>query len=155
MVDRHVTSTGNTLTTTKERDWHPMFIEHFAEHANVTQAAVYAGVDRHTVYQHRKNDAAFAEQWHDALEMAIETLEGAMRSKAMTMADMPSVTAGIFLLKAHRPTIYRDNIKVEHTVTHRLETDTMPEYTEAELAAIVAQKALPAPGGLGEPTEGE
>ena len=61
-----------------------------------------------TAYEARQRDPAFAAAWEDALEDAIEALEA--HARAMAFAGDTIMT--IFLLKAHRPEVYRDRYEV-------------------------------------------
>lgn len=54
------------------------FLDALALTCNVRAAAVHAGVDSTTVYRHRQNDAVFAGQWEDALQVARDRLEALM-----------------------------------------------------------------------------
>lgn len=108
------TRTKSTLkrgTADKLRDWRPAFLEELASTCNVAEAARVAGVARRTVYQHRETDPEFAAEWEDAVEAGVQALELALRKRAVVDSD----TAAIFLLKAHRPEVYRENRRTELT----------------------------------------
>lgn len=108
------TRTKSTLkrgTADKLRDWRPAFLEELASTCNVAEAARVAGVARRTVYQHRETDPEFAAEWEDAVEAGVQALELALRKRAVVDSD----TAAIFLLKAHRPDVYRENRRTELT----------------------------------------
>lgn len=96
---------------TKGDSWHSVFLADLAKNCNVSHAARAAGVDRSTVYRHREENAEFATAWDDAAEDGIEALELALRQRGMETSD----TAAIFLLKAHRPDVYRENRRTELT----------------------------------------
>lgn len=88
-----------------------------------------AGVGRATAYEHKAADPEFAAAWEDAIEEAVEALETEARRRAIEGVEQPIVSGGeiiatvqrysdtltIFLLKAHRPERYRDNVRLEHT----------------------------------------
>ena len=100
-----------------------------AETGNVTEAARCANYDRVTAYHARNVDPEFAQQWTEAIDVAIEKLELEARRRAYEGTNkgvwhqgelvgtekVYSDTLMIFLLKAHRPEKYRDNFSVEHS----------------------------------------
>ena len=99
--------------TPKKRggEWHERFLALFAISLNVGLSAQGAGVDRRQVYRERERNAEFAALMDDAKQAAIERLEAAAYKRAETQSD----TLTIFLLKAHKPEIYRENIQQQHT----------------------------------------
>jgi hypothetical protein len=108
--------------------WREPFLKALAGTSNVTIACRYAGVDRTTVYEHKKSDAAFAAAWQEALDQAIELMEAEMERRAFAGTERPvfqggllagtiteySDTLAIFLAKAHRPEKYRERIAVKN-----------------------------------------
>jgi hypothetical protein len=62
-------------------------------------------------YKARKSDARFAAAWDAAIETSIELLEASLRKRALG----EDTTAAIFLLKAHRPDVYRERSSVDMT----------------------------------------
>lgn len=110
-----------TKKTSKKRSkpWKSKFIKALAISCNVTLAAKAAGISRGHVYLERENDADFATAWKRAKEEALDILE----AEAYRRAQKSSDTLMIFLLKAHKPSKYRDNVNVKHegdvTVTVR------------------------------------
>jgi hypothetical protein len=91
-------------------DWKSMFLASLSETGNVSASCRFAGISRQAAYEARKDDAVFAQGWGDAIEEGTDALEEIARKRAKTESD----TLLIFLLKAHRPKIYRDNLKLEH-----------------------------------------
>ena len=103
------------------------FIEALARGGNVVQAAATVGVSHAHVYWVRKRDPAFAEQWEEALDMAMDGVESEMRRRAVDGWEEPVFYRGeqvgavrrysdsllVTLLKAHRPEKYRENYRVE------------------------------------------
>lgn len=89
-------------------DWQPRFLLSLREVYSVADAAAAAGVTRSHVYQVRKEDPAFAAQWEEAQESAIDALERAAFERAKNISD-PLIQ---FLLKAHRPRVYKDRVEV-------------------------------------------
>ena len=117
------------------RAWQPAFLAALAEHCNVRAACRAAGVGREAAYDLRRADPAFAAAWETALEEGVELLEEEVRRRALHGVSEPvfyrgaecgtiqrySDTLAIFLLKAHRPKVYRDSAAGtdDDPVTHR------------------------------------
>ena len=109
--------------------WRGAFIERLKATGNVTLAASGAGVSRQQAYRTRNRNKTFRRQWDEALEQAVDLLDGEARRRAMVGVEEPVFYQGqevgavrkysdpllMFLLKAHRPHLYRDNAKVEHS----------------------------------------
>jgi hypothetical protein len=95
--------------------------------AIVSHAAAVAGVDRRTVDRHRKTEPEFATLCLAAEEDATEALEKEARRRALTISDVLL----IFLLKARRPAIYRENQRIEVTGA-----DGGPVQTQQLLAGL-------------------
>lgn len=120
-------------TTKKERESiQEKFLSALAQGFSVTNACEAAGIGRTAVYDWRNTDDAFKALWDDAIEQGSDVLEDAARRRALEgiTRNKPifhngvqvgteviteySDTLMIFLLKARRPTKYRDNVKAEH-----------------------------------------
>ena len=108
--------------------WRGAFIEQLKATGNVTLAAIGAGVTRQHACRTRNRSKAFRRSWEEALEQAMDLLEGEARRRATGIRrdvwyagevvgeeSVYSDTLLIFLLKAHRPAKFRDNVKVEHS----------------------------------------
>jgi hypothetical protein len=122
-------------------DWGPAFLAAFEQTGMVTKACEVADVGRRTVYDRRQRDEDFAIAWHEVEERTTEILEREAFRRAAAGVQRPVLHKGeqvtidgeplwerefsdtllIFLLKARRPEIYRENVKVDHggQVTHR------------------------------------
>jgi hypothetical protein len=59
-----------------------VFLDHLAGCANVRAAAAAAGVGVSTVYDARRRDPVFAQQWAEAMEMGCSTLQALLMEKA-------------------------------------------------------------------------
>ena len=83
---------------------------------------------RQNVYRTRSRNKAFRRRWDEALEEAVDLLDGEARRRATGMKrdiyfggevvgqeNIYSDSLLMFLLRAHRPGLYRDNVKVEHS----------------------------------------
>lgn len=98
--------------------WKPKFLEALTNTPSVTAAARFAGVDRQTAYTHKEKDPAFAEAWADALQQSLDRLEHQAWKFAITLenADPHTMSARArmaeFMLKAHRPAVYRERTEV-------------------------------------------
>lgn len=96
------------------------FLDHLGETASVAGAAGKAGIQRSTLYQLRKHDAAFAARWDEARKLGIERLEDEAMQRTLDGVQKPVFYAGQqiasvqhfndrllqFLLKAHKPETY-------------------------------------------------
>jgi hypothetical protein len=101
------------VKTTKPVDtsWHARFLEILSQSCNVTLACKGAGVDRTNAYDHKKSMPEFAAAWKDALKQAVEILEAEAWQRARKQSDVLM----IFLLKAHKPKKYRENVNHRHS----------------------------------------
>lgn len=98
-------------THKKETSWQDRFLEIFAMSLNVALAAQGAGINRATAYKERDKSPEFAKAWDDAKAAAIERLEAAAFNRAQNMSDVLL----IFLLKSHKPEIYRESFDQRHS----------------------------------------
>ena len=119
----------NVTGMTPKRDWQPAFIELLRETGNVTLAAQHVGQSRNQAYHVRRHSEDFAAQWDEALGEGIDLLEAEAWRRAVTGVDKPVFYKGevvgsitkysdrllMFLLRAHRPQVFRDGGKVKHT----------------------------------------
>ena len=94
--------------------WKPAFIAALRNSANVRLACETAGVSRVVAYDWRKKDPAFRAEWDEALDDACDMLEHAIRAQALG----GNILALMFLLKAHRPKIYREVVRLD--IEHRI-----------------------------------
>lgn len=105
------------------------FLKELTKRANVSAAARAAMVDRSTPYHWREMDEEFARAWDEAVEVAVDALEGeAWRRAAIGVLEPVfqkgaqvgqirrySDTLMITLLKAHRREKYSEKQQLEHT----------------------------------------
>lgn len=146
-----------------------MFIEAIRGGMHVRDAAITAKVHNATPYDRAKNDPAFALAWKEATKIGVESLEEEAHRRAYHGTEKPvfhkgeicghireySDTLLQFLLKAHKPDVYRE--KVDHefagAITVKIEADDdfynnaerLAENTGNRLASP-APDAPPAPG---------
>ncbi len=139
-----------------EPKWWSAFLGVLSSGATVTLAARGAGVALSTVYDARKAHPGFAERWDLAEESSTQALEAEARRRALAGSDVLM----IFLLKARRPSVYREMHRVELTGKDgepmRMETlmDPLKDHEkralrdaiEAELRRREVEGAAPGPG---------
>ena len=89
--------------------WRPKFLTVLAGTGHVVLACKKAKVKRTTAYKHRRYDPEFAKAWTEALAEAIDVIEGSLITRAIS----DDTTAAIFLLKAHKPDLYREKFTAE------------------------------------------
>ena len=109
--------------------WRTTFLDALRQTGNVAASAQLSGRSRAAAYKARDRSPEFALLWDEALEEAIDTMELEARRRAMSGVDEPVYYQGqaigavrkysdvllIFLLKAHRPAKFRDNVSMEHS----------------------------------------
>lgn len=112
--------------TPEKADWIEKFLTALAECGNVSRACKKAGIARQTAYRTRKEEPEFAALWDEAISVAVGLLEDEAWRRAREGVLEPEFYKGekvgtvrkfsdtllIFLLKAHRPALYRENIDV-------------------------------------------
>lgn len=113
-----------------------------AERPIITRAAKKAGISRATAYNYKDSDAEFKAAWEEALEEGVDGLVDSAWGRAL---DGESDTLTIFLLKNHRPEVYRDKSTVDLNVG---------QLSDAELVARTAN-ALAGDGQEGPDTPAE
>jgi len=114
-------------TPEKERlpRWTAAFISALAQTGNISEACKDADIGRRTAYDLRERSEEFAALWKDALDEACDALEKEARRRAkdgvvntifykgepVGEEHQYSDTLMIFLLKAHRPEVYRERME--------------------------------------------
>lgn len=114
-------------------EWAPAFLEALRNSGNVRASCRAAGISRQSAYDFRGNDAPFATAWQEALDEAIDVLEAAARQRALHSSD----TLLIFLLKAHRPEVYRE--RVDMRVDVRLAAERLAKTTGLDADELLAE----------------
>ncbi len=125
---------------TRDEKWKRLFLDAFRESGIISQAIMVAGVSRGQLRSALDKDPEFLEAFHDAKADAIDSLE----TEAVRRAKDGSDQLLMFLLKSHRPEVYRENHKIE--VSGHLEVDhrsTLMEKlaTMAEALALGSEKS--------------
>ena len=122
-------------------EWRPIFLATLRNTANVRLAAQAAGIARPYAYAAREQSAEFRAQWDEAMAEAIDVLEAAARKRALESSD----TLLIFLLKSHRPEVYRERIDLRLTLLEHAREKARElgmEEAEAIAEAEAVLKAL-------------
>lgn len=113
-------------------NWKALFVAALAKSPNVSGACQRAKVSRSWAYAQRDLDQDFADAWDEALQTSIDMAAGeAYRravkgvitktkytpdgSKVIERTREYSDTLLMFLLKAHRPEVYRETVRSELT----------------------------------------
>ncbi len=139
--------------------WQPVFLKWLSVKGNVVAACDKAKVNRPWAYEVRELNADFATAWDEALAEATERMEMEARRRAVDGVLEPVFQGGgkvgtvrkysdtllIFLLKAHAPTKYRDNGRLELTGANGgpIETKTnvsvdIARLTTEQIAQLIA-----------------
>lgn len=119
-------------------DWRWPFLEALARTCCVSTACLAAGVSRFTAYHHRKRFPKFARLWDESIEVGVEVLEVEARSRALNPSDPASHNLLMFLLRAHKPQVYRDN----GHLTPAVEADEPKEWMTQEQLARLSMEDL-------------
>ena len=113
--------------------WKPLFLDTLRGTGNVRLAASNAGVARQVAYRARDSSPGFRADWDEAMEEARELLEAEARRRAAVGVDEPVFYKGqvvgqirkysdnllMFLLKAHWPEKFRENLSIDQRVSGR------------------------------------
>ena len=126
-----MSESSDTVTPKEMRDWAPVFLLTLTQSPNVAEASRTAGVSRKTAYQYKKECQEFSDAWDEALEASTDDLAAECYRRARHGVKRPVYYLGkkvgsireysdvlaMFLLKAHRPEVYRDTQKQIHDFT--------------------------------------
>lgn len=126
-----------------------LFIEELRKRGNVSEAAAAASIGRRTAYELRERDPEFAAAWDEAVDAAVDAMEGEAWRRAVEGVDEPvfgrvakdedgqigvirkySDSLMTTLLKAHRPEKYRERSEVQHS--GRIEIEYVNDWREQE-----------------------
>lgn len=115
----HPTPKKNLSTKDRQR----LFLEAYAEHANILLAARAAGIHRSTVYDWQEHDEDFSFAFHQAKEDAKDTLRAEIYRRAHDGWEEPLASAGMLVGKVRR---YSDTLLIFHAKM------LMPEYRDKQ-----------------------
>lgn len=110
------------------------FLLALSDTGNVKLSAQASGLCRSGWYVLRRDDPEFAKLWDEAMELGVEGLEDEAIRRAHDGVEKPIFHNGkqcgsvreysdvllMFLLKGRKPEKYRDNKRVEHTMSDSL-----------------------------------
>lgn len=88
-----------------KRQWQKAFLAALEQTGSVTQSAETAKISRFTVYATKRDDAAFATLWEQALDAGADALEDEARKRAFAGSDVLLM----FMLKGIRPQKWRES----------------------------------------------
>jgi hypothetical protein len=146
-------------TPKKRRDWKIAWLQAFERELTVSAACKAAKVGRTTAYDARQTDAAFAQAWDDLEAQTTDTMEREGYRRGVEGVDRDvyhqgevvgkerqfSDTLLIFMLKARKPEVYRDNARIEHTGAAggpiQVEGVDLTQLTDDELLTYRALRA--------------
>ena len=114
-----VTASGEEIFPARLRrapKWQRKFLRSLARSPNVALAAKRAQRSRTHVYRVREQDPAFAEAWKNSIESALDELEGT----AFALAKRGDSQLISWLLRCHRPSVYRETQRTEHAIIGRI-----------------------------------
>lgn len=135
------------------------FLKALADSGNVSEAARAAKASRSRAYQLKAEDPDFAAEWADALEVATDALDAEARRRAIDGVESPRFHQGkiagtvkkysdtllMFLLRAHRPDLYRERAGL--TNSRQDAHDEPDDYTGARDALADRLARLDPPAG--------
>lgn len=114
--------------------WEEAFLTGLRNSANVRAACEAAGVSRQAAYKRRDGNVRFRDEWNSAIDEACDLLEYVARKRAMESSD----TLIIFLLKAHRPALYHDRLRIDvHNEAERLLRDLGMDPTPEAVGQVI------------------
>lgn len=124
-------ATETDETPKKLTAWQERFLKVFEDSGIAVEAAKACGKSRATVYRHKASDPEFECRWKEVEEWSTEELEQIAYKRAAEGSD----TLVIFLLKARRPTIYREAVNVQHggKVKHEIQIEEQVDDAIAKL----------------------
>jgi hypothetical protein len=91
--------------------WQDKFIAALSETPSVKHACIAARISRTQAYKHRIENAEFAARWLAAIGASVDELE----AKAFKLAADGDANLIQFLLRCHRPEIYKETSRRELT----------------------------------------
>lgn len=140
---------------------------------NVSMAAAAVGISTSTAYEHRKTDPVFAAMWAEAQALAADSLEYALRRRAMEGVREPLFYKGepikdpatgqqaykvtypeashMFLLRGAKPEKYRDrqDVTMAASVVHgEMDDETLALKVNEAMARMKLRKSGEAADGV-------
>jgi transposase-like protein len=113
------------------------FLERMRQSGNVYLSCKAAGVPRTTAYRWRDKWSTFAAEWDEAKEDAVDKLDAEAWRRATEEASDRLL---MFLLKAHKPSVYNPVQRLQHTGAGEkgeiVIDDARAEYHSRALASL-------------------
>ena len=155
--------------TTPKKTWQDVFLESLQKEPNITAAAKSAGINRSYAYEARESDAVFAAAWDEALAASVDKAEAALFGRAVDGVDEPVYQGGkmvgkvrrysdtllIFLLKSHRPQVYRERAENLNFDISQLTDEQLERLSKGESIYSVLAGARAGHAGATETPAGE
>lgn len=91
------------------------FLRRYAEGGSVKEHAHALGISHVAIFRLRHRDPEFAEEFLTAQETNTDLLEDHLARMATTAGTPGNVTALFGTLRARRPNVWRENVKVDHS----------------------------------------
>ena len=120
----------------KQSAWEKKFLELYKATGNVSLSAYGSGTARSNVYARREDSPEFAARMDAAHIEAVETLEAEAWNRARKTSDVLL----IFLLKALKPQMYRENIKV--TLEYNLSAEQINRIAQRLVESGIPEQSL-------------
>lgn len=111
---------GRSKTTTISPRQEVVILSVLANGLTPVEACRIAGVSLALVKKHRSHDPAFDQQWLEAYDTGVASLEHVAQQRALGGSD-PLL---MFLLKARKPAVYRERHALDIT-NHTMSTDDL------------------------------
>jgi hypothetical protein len=92
--------------------WKKTFLATLAQTPSVTAACKVANVSRRTAYDHKELDPEFGAAWEDALNQSLDFLE----HRLFVRGCKDDTRAAEIILKAYRPSLYSEKMRIEAAV---------------------------------------
>lgn len=126
-----------------------LFLQRLSEHGNIQKALDLVGISRTQLWRRRRDDVEFRAMFHEAQEIASESLEDEAQRRAVEGVEKPVFWQGgvvghqteysdgllTFLLKGLKPEKYRERVSTENI-------NLNVESNNAEVRATLARKLL-------------
>ena len=118
---------------TVRRDWTGKFLESLATHANISEAARAAGINRVIPYRKRESDSEFAKKWDDAVDAALDRLELVVFERALH----DDTRAAMWFLSRRRSHIWGDKLALDHRVLPKVDTSGLSDAEATDFAELL------------------
>jgi hypothetical protein len=132
---------GQRLTAEEKRRAQAVFLEAFAQSANVTAACRKAGISRETIYRWQEHDATFSLRFKQAEAEANDVIRAAIFQRAVQGVDKPLHYQGRVVVdeRGQRLTVkeYSDTLLIF------LAKARMPEFRERQQLEVTGKDGGP------------